>query len=518
MSYVKEEVKTDVLVIGGGHAGTFAAMKARDKGLDVTLSDKGTVGRAGKTPWSAAFTYSDPSSQSLESFYPENERASSYLVRKDYVDLWFYDSKSRYEDLSSWGALTVKNHGDAYREQLEKNNVRLLERTMITELLMKDGRVAGAVGFPMDEDRAIIIHAKAVVICSGAGAFKLPGYPNACLTHDGQAMAFRTGAEICGKENVADRPTVVKNLCNPWGQYGKEFNWTVLPRLAGSRSSGPPGERPAGKAKPEGRPARGRVSTQEMIAAAHAGKVPVTPQVLVGGPASMGPNTVEAEDQLTISSAIGMATHRYDGIFTKLNTCTTDVEGLFAAGDALYAATGGTGTSSSGATVQGARAGNEAAEYAQKIGNIQLSKAEITGAADQVFLPRTRDKGYSPAWVTQVLQHTMAPYYVLYLKREDRLNAALTNIEFLRDHFGPNFKANDTHELRLAHETRNMLLNAEMMLRASLFRTESRGSHRREDFPDQDDKNWLAWVIITKDGDKMNFEKRSIPDEWKPGA
>jgi succinate dehydrogenase/fumarate reductase flavoprotein subunit len=184
----------------------------------------------------------------------------------------------------------------------------------------------------------------------------------------------------------------------------------------------------------------------------------------------------------------------------------------------MYAATGGTGTSSAGATVQGARAGTEAAEYVKKAGKILLSNTDITEATDRVFLPRIREKGYSPAWVTQVLQHNMGPYYVLYLKREDRLNAALTNIEFLRDHFAPNLMAKDTHDLRLAHETENMLLNAEMMLRASLFRTESRGSHRREDFPNQDDKNWLAWVIVSRDGDNMKLTKRPIPEEWKPGA
>ena len=78
--------------------------------------------------------------------------------------------------------------------------------------------------------------------------------------------------------------------------------------------------------------------------------------------------------------------------------------------------------------------------------------------------------------------------------------------------------AHDTHELRLAHETKNMLLNAEMMLRASLFRTESRATHKREDFPNQDDKNWLAWVIVSRDGDNMKLTKRDIPEEWKPGA
>ena len=174
------------------------------------------------------------------------------------------------------------------------------------------------------------------------------------------------------------------------------------------------------------------------------------------------------------------------------------------------------GASFPGSTVQGARAGIEASEYVRKTGEIHASKAEISEATERVFFPRAREKGYSPAWVTQVLQNIMAPYYVLYVKKEDRLNAALTNIKFLRDHFAPNLLAQDTHELRLAHETKNMLLNAEMMLRASLFRKESRGTHKREDFPDQDDKNWLAWVIVSRDGNNMKLAKRNIPEEWKP--
>jgi len=107
---------------------------------------------------------------------------------------------------------------------------------------------------------------------------------------------------------------------------------------------------------------------------------------------------------------------------------------------------------------------------------------------------------------------------VLYVKKEDRLKSALTNIEFLRDHFAPSLLAKDTHHLRLAIETKNMIYNAEAKLRAGLLRTESRGAHYREDYPEKDDKNWLAWIIITKDGDKMKLTKRPIPDEWKPGA
>ena len=68
----------------------------------------------------------------------------------------------------------------------------------------------------------------------------------------------------------------------------------------------------------------------------------------------------------------------------------------------------------------------------------------------------------------------------------------------------------------LAHETKNIVLNAEMKLRASIFRTESRGTHYREDYPRRDDPNWLAWVILEEEHGTMKLRKEAIPKEWWP--
>ena len=86
---VREEiVETDVLVIGGGIAGTFAAIKAKEKGLDVTLVDKGHVGRSGKSPWLGAFTVFDPSGrESRESWMSRGMSSSDYIARKDYIEM-----------------------------------------------------------------------------------------------------------------------------------------------------------------------------------------------------------------------------------------------------------------------------------------------------------------------------------------------------------------------------------------------------------------------------------------------
>jgi succinate dehydrogenase/fumarate reductase flavoprotein subunit len=88
-------------------------------------------------------------------------------------------------------------------------------------------------------------------------------------------------------------------------------------------------------------------------------------------------------------------------------------------------------------------------------------------------------------------------------------------IEFLRDHMVPKLKANDPHELRHAIETKNMILNAEMKLRAGLARKESRGNHYREDYPNRDD-NFLTWIKLRDVDGEMRVEKQDVPKEWLP--
>ena len=100
--------------------------------------------------------------------------------------------------------------------------------------------------------------------------------------------------------------------------------------------------------------------------------------------------------------------------------------------------------------------------------------AQVEG---EILAPLRRKAGFGPAWVTQTLQGIMIPNCVLYIKKERLLKAALAYVEELRDHRMPMLRAADTHELRLVHETANMIVSAEMKLRASLMRKESRCSH-----------------------------------------
>ena len=508
----QEIAKTDVLVIGGGIAGIFAALRAKGQGLDVTIADKGTVGRSGLSPWFCGYNYYDAASSGTKANWrAKKSHGGEYLTNMDYVDVYIEDSKARYKDMVAMGADKANpgGHVTVLREKLEEQGIKLVERTMITELIKKDDRIAGAVGFPMEEDKAVVIKATAVILCSGSGAFKTPGFPISPLTHDGDAMAYRIGAEISGKEFI-------------------DFHWTHWenPASVYDNWKGDLGHDLKVNTSPEG----GLLPLSYAISA-HDGQVPMSMNGLQAGGNEKLPPDMKAGDPLpgvrsmdlpiVGGATAGMAPHKSEGIFPHNAKFESNITGLFAAGDALCtegAAYHGFGSSSSASAVQGARAGVYAAEYAKKSDRVSVSASEIKTIKTRIFEPRTRKQGYSPEWVTQVLQGMMVPYYVLYVKKQDRLEAALANLSFARDHFAPNLIANDTHELRLAHEVRNMLLNAEMKLRASLFRTESRGAHYREDFPARDDKNWLAWVVISRDGDTMKLTKRQVPDKWKPDA
>jgi succinate dehydrogenase/fumarate reductase flavoprotein subunit len=157
-----------------------------------------------------------------------------------------------------------------------------------------------------------------------------------------------------------------------------------------------------------------------------------------------------------------------------------------------------------------------AAEYIRQLKVVKLDQSEVNTVKAAVCAPMLRTGGFSPAWVTQVLQGFMFPYFILYMKHESRLKPALSLVEFVNKHLVPMMKVNDAHEWRLAQETEHMALMAEMILKASLFRTESRGIHFREDYPRRDDPTWLAWTKVREENGAITLYKQPVPKEWWP--
>jgi succinate dehydrogenase/fumarate reductase flavoprotein subunit len=504
-------IETDVLVIGGGFAGCFAAINAAEAGARVLMAVKGRTGRSGLTPWANSwFVFKDTRGVSREDYLRQFELSGEYVANMDFVEILMAESYNRYLEVSSWGAKTGREYyyqpgtvtrsievvgsGDAMRKKAVASGVQLLERVMITRLIKPEHKVVGAVGFHMESGRAYAILAKATVMCAGPASFKPlgMGYPCSSATADGDAMAYRVGAEVSGKEFNDAHPARRGNpLAKP----------TAEPMKSALELGGGPPSAPGPAKSLDGATLGLRIHGSY---GAHDGGLPIESKYIFAPGSRPGAKGGEPRGPFVNAAGFstpGMSNHKGEGVFPQDVLGASNVPGLWAAGDGLCsmqngAGYAGFGCSCAGSAVQGARAGRVAAEYAKTEPAPAVARTALEGLTEEMLSPLSRPRGYSPAWVTRLLQNTMFPYYVMYVKERSRLETALSHIMYLQTKYAPELKARDPHELRLVHETRNMLLNAEMKLRAGLAREESRGTHYREDFPFRDDANWLCWVKL----------------------
>jgi hypothetical protein len=226
---------------------------------------------------------------------------------------------------------------------------------------------------------------EAVIVATGSGTFKTPGWPGRSLTHDGDAMSYSAGAEITGKEWV-DYHVTLRDTPDGFGVTG--------------------GRAPArfhGEIVYPGIEVRG-VLADDMRA--HAGDYP-----------SLNAMGGHPEPSTTAVPPLDMPTGPED-------PSTAADTGPGGPGQGPPIMVGGSSTGMSPHPTEA-----------------------VAQMKEQMLAPPERKQVFSPRWVTQILQGVMVPYYVLNVKKEDRLLSALATIEFLRDQFGDNMLANDTHEL-----------------------------------------------------------------------
>ena len=539
-SIKSQDETTDVLVIGGGMAGLFAAVKASDAGAKVTIVSKGRLGSSGQTPFAKGIFSYDPASEklSIDEFVATVSRSALGSNNEVYTRQMAENSLARVKELKQWGFFDSPLYNKSFNTPIKERNIPLFERIVITNLIKENGRIAGAAGFSMDEEKINIFRAKSVILCTGAGGFKPNGFPICDLTHDGTIMAYDIGAKVTGKEWNDGHPGQATNSAacfDGWhGMFerkpetngievhhdlGVDLNYKAYVK-GGPVAMGPPGmEQKAvagGPFVPEEFKHRGASEGDGPGAGGPPGGGKDTrdggppgggPEGIDGGPPGMGGVSVGG-------SSAGMAIHKSEGLVPINDKCESNIPGLYAAGDALGSYMAGAiytqiGSSLAGSAVQGAIAGEASAEYCANSEIANISKPKLKEIEAQILAPLKREAGYSPAWVTQTLQGVMIPNFIIYIKKENLLKAALAYIEELRDHHLPMLKAADMHELRLAHETANMIHSAEMKLKASIMRKESRCSHYRLDYPETDDTNWRAWINIHKGADgTMQFTKQ----------
>jgi len=104
--------------------------------------------------------------------------------------------------------------------------------------------------------------------------------------------------------------------------------------------------------------------------------------------------------------------------------------------------------------------------------------------------------------------------YSLY-KSKERMEEALGMVLEAKK-LVPQLAVSDWHYLSSANEARSMVLTAEVLYRTSLERKESRGWHIREDYPDQDDANWLKWISVNDKNGEAEILLEDVPLDRYP--
>ena len=214
------------------------------------------------------------------------------------------------------------------------------------------------------------------------------------------------------------------------------------------------------------------------------------------------------------------------GIFLNSLYCETNVPNVFAAGDICWMPVHGTysfgGVNLGFTGLSGDISGRAAAQFITNNG-IEMphepSKAMVSSMLSSHLVPITRTTGLNPDELAQEIRKVIAPYNIALIKNAQRLDQALQRIKHIQTEMIPQIKANSVRELSKAFEARSMSTIAELILRASIFREESRGFHFREEFPYTDNDNWLKWVILKRREDgEVIIRAEPVATLWiKPG-
>lgn len=561
-------VETDVLIVGSGIAGLWAAIKASEAGaLSVTVVDKGSIGFSSIASLIAGSTVYVLPGEDVEGVMSELVTGSGYLSRQDlwedmlgssaelYADVTetlgveykgkrFQSDGNVYTTMSSgcvWNGITTgRGYVSALIEQLRgRENVHYYSKTMVTEVLKDGDRAAGIVGIHRMTGNVIAIKAKAVVIATGQCSFRGQHALQEVNTGDGYQLAYRAGATLNNMEfwafDIDPKHYGFEggSLLEPYGANmlngnNREFMWDVDPV--------------------NGSAADVRYTTRAMAQEVAAGRGPIfmdrtTYQYALLGQFAWQARLAEGswrkindfrmtetghdvvlEPEEYVATSFGII-----GAIKVDGDLMTDVPGLYAASVAVSADPGKTkGIESLRAAWSGRKAGANAASFASSAETPSLDDAYVAErvaaaaapliAADAVTDP---ERVQTSNEIVRKLHEIIMDYRVCLLPNEGTLTTALREVRELRQEAEASMLPADPHEVAKYFEARNILDNAELHLMASLERKETRVCHYREDYPDMDNENWLKWIEWNKGQDGapvMSFVEVPIESyPLKPG-
>jgi len=550
MEFKEINFVTDVLVIGAGGAGTRAAIEAHEKGVDVLIVAKGGF-PSGCTPIAGGIMQApiDPN-DSPEIYFKDVIEGGAKVNNQKLVRILTSEARDRALDLDRFGTPFMKQDGkflavggpgtsrnrllpvtDLYGSawisglvnEVKRREIRVLERIMITRLLTDNGKVVGATGINLKTGEFLVFNAKTIILATG-GAGQLYGLTTnpRDVTGDGYALAYRAGAELTDMEFIQFRACIVY----PPGLRGQPPPADGMPGRGG-RFYNALGERYMKKYDPVHAEEvtrdliaiRARIEIREGRGTVHGGVY----NDLSGLPEEMWPlfskfrEACKAEgidpSWQPVEWAPGV--HHFMGGVRINEKCETNVSGLFAAGEVeggIHGANRIGGNALTETQVFGARAGKFAAEKALSTPMPKVNEKQIEEERNRILEIYLRRKGVDAGKIKAEVQGIMEKY-VGVIRNAEELQKAINELVRIREEKLPKLwigNEKSLENLGEALEVVNFVDVGEMVARAALMRTESRGAHYREDYPQQDDEKWLKNIIIRLEAGEMKLRTQPI--------
>jgi succinate dehydrogenase / fumarate reductase, flavoprotein subunit len=543
------ELAADVLVIGAGAAGMSAALAAGERGASVLIADRSLIGRSGATimaQMTVAVALGEETPDAVEHHYADTLAAGRGLCDASLAALLCAQGPTEIRRLDEWKVgwarhedgrirgtqapghdrprcvyVDFLNTGPALAKTLRtrvlrQENVTRVGDLCITDLVVKDGAVTGAVGFSVADGRPVTIRAASVVIATG-GITRLYARNSASanMGGDGHALALRAGAELMDMEFVQFFPigNLAPRLVGMDPIMWDPFRYKLGGRLLNAEMREFVND--YGNAEGERYNVTRDRATHAILSEVKAGRgspaggaylsfqhIPEDQLRAAFGPVidKLAENGI---DLTKMPVEVAPIAHYHMGGVRVNDTLETRVANLFVAGEAVAGANGAnrlSGNAITEALVFGRVAGEAAAKR-----RLAGASASLAAAAYLALLEAgSPDASNNLAGIIDRLQKIMA-VKVGPFRTKAGLEEAIAEIAALRTEIGalPPGEPGPYNMARLDwFDLRTMLLVAETVARTALSRQESRGAHQREDFPTMQDE-WTIHQTVALDGERL---------------